>query len=192
MSHLFAYLSRMKFIKRWGLMHTTYPENIQEHTVRVAMIAHALAVIRNRLFDGRVDAERVAVLALYHDAGEVLTGDLPAPVKYFDAQIRAAYRAIEAAAHDKLLAMVPEPLRPDYRPLFRPDEREAEHWQLVKAADKLCAYVKCLEEVAAGNGEFVQAEKTLRATVEAIPHPEVAYFLTTFAPSFRLTLDELA
>jgi 5'-deoxynucleotidase len=192
MSHLFAYLSRMKFIKRWGLMHTTYPENIQEHTVRVAMIAHALAVIRNRFFGGRVNPERVAVLALYHDAGEVLTGDLPAPVKYFDAHIRDAYRAIEAAAHDKLFALVPDALRDDYRPLFHPDDAEREQWQLVKAADKICAYVKSLEEIAAGNGEFVQAEKALRATVDAIELPEVAYFMTTFAPSFRLTLDELA
>ena len=191
MSHLFAYLSRMKFIKRWGLMHTTYPENIQEHTVRVAMIAHALAVIRNRLYDGRVNPERVAVLALYHDAGEVLTGDLPAPVKYFDAEIRAAYRAIEAAAHDKLFALVPASLRDDYRPLFHAEDAEGEHWQIVKAADKICAYVKCLEEIAAGNGEFVQAEKALRATVEAMDLPEVRYFMTTFAPSFRLTLDEL-
>src|SRR5437763_6119347 len=117
MSHLFAYLSRMKFIKRWGLMHTTYPENIQEHSLRVAMIAHALAVIRNRLFGCRVSAERVAVLALYHDAGEVLTGDLPAPVKYFAPQIRAAYRGIETAAHAKLLGMVPDPLKDDYRAL---------------------------------------------------------------------------
>jgi 5'-deoxynucleotidase len=182
----------MRFIRRWGLMHNTYPENIQEHSLRVAMIAHALALIRNRLFHGHVDAERTAVLALYHDAGEVLTGDLPAPVKYFDAQIREAYRAIEGAAHDKLFALVPKALQPDYRPLLLPDERESAHWQLVKAADKICAYVKCLEEVAAGNGEFVQAEKTLRATVEAIPLPEVGYFLATFAPSFRLTLDELA
>jgi 5'-deoxynucleotidase len=192
MSHLFAYLSRMKFIKRWSLMHTTYSENIQEHSLRVAMIAHALAVIRNRLFDGHVNPERVAVLALYHDAGEVLTGDMPAPVKYFDAQIRAAYRAIEAAAHDRLLALVPDGLKDDYRPLFLPEDSDQAHWQLVKAADKICAYVKCLEEIAAGNGEFVQAEKTLRTTVEALPLPEVGYFLATFAPSFRLTLDELA
>jgi 5'-deoxynucleotidase len=191
MSHLFAYLSRMKFIKRWGLMHNTYPENIQEHSLRVAMIAHALAVIRNRHFDGDVNPDRVAVLALYHDAGEVLTGDLPAPVKYFNPQIRAAYHTIEAAAHDKLLAMVPEDLRDDYRPLFLPEERERTHWLLVKAADKICAYVKCLEETAAGNGEFAQAEKTLRASVEALALPEAHYFLETFAPSFRLTLDDL-
>jgi 5'-deoxynucleotidase len=191
MSHLFAYLSRMKFIRRWGLMHNTYPENIQEHTVRVAMIAHALAVIRNRRFGGQVSPERAALLALYHDAGEVLTGDMPAPVKYFNPEIRAAYRHIEAAAHDKLLAMVPEPLREDYRPLLFPEDADRAHWELVKAADKLCAYVKCLEEVAAGNGEFVKAEKALRATVDELALPEVEYFLKTFAPSFRLTLDDL-
>lgn len=191
MSHLFAYLSRMKFIKRWGLMHNTYPENIQEHTLRVVMIAHALAVIRNRLYGGQVRPERVAVLALYHDAGEVLTGDLPAPVKYFNPQIRTAYRAIEAAAHDKLFAMVPDALRDDYRPLLYADEADRPHWELVKAADKLCAYVKCMEEVAAGNGEFVKAEKALRAAVDALELPEVRYFLETFAPSFRLTLDDL-
>jgi 5'-deoxynucleotidase len=191
MSHLFAYLSRMKFIRRWGLMHNTYPENIQEHSLRVAMIAHALAVIRNRLYGGQVNPERVAVLALYHDAGEVLTGDLPAPVKYFNPQIRTAYRAIEAAAHDKLFAMVPDALRADYRPLLYADEADRPHWELVKAADKLCAYVKCMEEVAVGNAEFVKAETALRAAVDALELPEVRYFLDTFAPSFRLTLDDL-
>ena len=192
MSHFFAYLSRMKFIKRWGLMHTTYPENIQEHSLRVAMIAHALAVIRNRVFQGHVDASRVAVLALYHDAGEVLTGDMPAPVKYFSPEIRTAYRAIESAADARLLSLVPDALRDEYRPLFRPESAEREHWELVKAADKICAYVKCLEEIGAGNGEFVKAEKALRATVDALDLPEVRYFLETFAPSFRLTLDDLA
>jgi 5'-deoxynucleotidase len=191
MSHLFAYLSRMKFIRRWGLMHNTYPENIQEHSLRVAMIAHALAVIRNRRFGGHVNAERAALLALYHDAGEVLTGDMPAPVKYFNPEIRTAYRGIEAAAHDRLFDMVPEALREEYRPLFFPAERDRAHWELVKAADKVCAYVKCLEEVAAGNNEFAKAEKALRAAVDALDLPEVRYFMDTFAPSFRLTLDEL-
>ena len=191
MSHLFAYLSRMKFIRRWGLMHNTYPENIQEHSLRVAMIAHALAVIRNRQFGGHLVPERAAVLALYHDAGEVLTGDMPAPVKYFNPEIRSAYRGIEAAAHDKLFAMIPEALKPDYGPLFFPTESDRPHWELVKAADKVCAYVKCLEEVAAGNNEFAKAEKALRAAVDALDLPEVRYFMDTFAPSFRLTLDEL-
>ncbi|HEV8144612.1 MAG TPA: 5'-deoxynucleotidase, partial [Methylomirabilota bacterium] len=117
MSHFFAYLSRMRFIRRWGLMHNTYPENIQEHSLRVAVIAHALAVIRNRLFQGGVDAERTAVLALYHDASEVLTGDLPAPVKYFNPEIKTAYKAIEAAAARRLLDMIPGSLKGDYEAL---------------------------------------------------------------------------
>src|SRR5262245_39244558 len=117
-SHFFAYLSRMKFIKRWGLMHNTYPENIQEHSLRVAMIAHALGVIRNRMFEGRANPERAAVLALFHDAGEVLIGDLPTPVKYFNPEIRTAYQTIETVANRKLLDMLPGELRDDYRALF--------------------------------------------------------------------------
>jgi 5'-deoxynucleotidase len=191
MSHLFAYLSRMKFIKRWGLMHNTYPENIQEHSLRVAMVAHALALIRNRMFGGRVDPQRAALLGLFHDASEVLTGDLPAPVKYFNPEISHAYKALEASAARKLLDMVPAELRPDYEPLFFASEADHEHQELLHAADKLCAYLKCLEESAAGNHEFSKAEKTLREGVERLQLPEVRYFLTTFAPSFHLTLDEL-
>jgi 5'-deoxynucleotidase len=192
MSHLFAYLSRMKFIKRWGLMHTTYPENIQEHSLRVAMIAHALAVIRHRLYGGRVSPERVAALALYHDVGEVLTGDLPAPVKHSNPDIKSAYEEIETAARRRLLGMVPAPLQADFRALLLPGDADRSHLDLVRAADKLCAWVKCLEEVASGNPEFAKAEKALRASVEAIDLPEVRYFVEVFAPSFRLTLDELA
>jgi 5'-deoxynucleotidase len=191
MSHLFAYLSRMKFIRRWGLMHNTYPENVQEHSLRVAMVAHALALIRNRLFAGHVDAERAAVLALYHDASEVLTGDLPAPVKYFNPEIKTAYKEIEAAAARRLLHMIPESLKEDYQGLFFAAEADQEARELVKAADKLSAYLKCLEEIGAGNQEFVQAEKALRTSVEELNLPEVRYFLDTFVPSFRLTLDEL-
>src|SRR5437899_3711707 len=190
-SHFFAYLSRMKFICRWGLMHSTYPENIQEHSLRVAQIAHALAIIKNRLFGGDVDPERTVALALYHDTSEVLTGDLPAPVKEFNPDIKHAYHAIEAASREKLLGMIPDALRPDYEPYFRPREADRVHRELVKAADKLCAYLKCLEEVAAGNPEFAQAEKALRAGMEQIDLPEVRYFLETFVPSFKLTLDEL-
>ena len=191
MSHLFAYLSRMKFIKRWGLMHNTYPENIQEHSLRVAMIAHALAIIRNRVFGGNVNPERTAVLALYHDASEVLTGDLPAPIKYFNPEIKAAYKAIEAAAARKLFHMVPDALKTDYQALFLAEDADRAHHDLVTAADKLCAYLKCLEEIGAGNQEFVKAERALRAGVEDLGLPEVLYFMDTFVPSFRLTLDEL-
>ena len=191
MSHFFAYLARMKFIRRWGLMHNTYTENIQEHSLRVAMIAHALGVIRNRLFRGRANPERAAALALFHDASEVLTGDLPTPVKYFNPDIRIAYQTIETVANRKLLDMVPVELQADYRALFFGEEADREHLDLVKAADRLAAYMKCLEELAAGNHEFSKAEKALRASVEALPLPEVRYFLETFVPSFKLTLDEL-
>jgi len=191
MSHLFAYLARMKFIRRWGLMHNTYPENIQEHSLRVAVIAHALAIIRNRVFQGSVNAERTAVIALYHDATEVLTGDLPAPVKYFNPDIKKAYKAIEAGAARKLFDMVPAHLKRDYEALLLPADADAVHHELVAAADKLCAYLKCLEEIAAGNQEFSKAEKSLKATVERLSLPEVRYFLETFVPSFKLTLDEL-
>jgi 5'-deoxynucleotidase len=191
MSHFFAYLSRMRFIGRWGLMHSTRPENIQEHSLRVAMIAHALAVVRNRLFEGGVSPERLAVLALYHDAAEVLTGDLPRPVKYFNPEIETSYRRIESVARERLLGMLPDALRQDYAVLFRPESASRVEQTLVKAADKLCAYMKCLEEVTAGNREFAEAEKALRQTIDAIDLPEVRYFVRTFVPSFRLTLDEL-
>ncbi|MFQ5877299.1 MAG: 5'-deoxynucleotidase [Acidobacteriota bacterium] len=191
MSHLFAYLSRMKFIRRWGLMHNTYPENVQEHSLRVAQIAHALAIIRNRMFGGSVSPERVVVLALYHDAGEVLTGDLPTPIKYFNPEINRAYREIETSAAKRLLEMVPEALAGDYREVLLPGESEGAHREIVKAADKISAYMKCLEEAAAGNREFAKAEESLRRTVETTGLPEVDYFLETFIPSCRLTLDEL-
>ncbi|HJS74255.1 MAG TPA: 5'-deoxynucleotidase [Vicinamibacteria bacterium] len=190
-SHFFAYLSRMKFIKRWGLMHNTYAENVQEHSLRVAQIAHALALIRNRKFGGRVSPERVAVLALYHDAGEVLTGDLPSPIKYFNPEIQQAYHQIEASAAARLVEMVPKELAEDYRRVLAPDSSESEHQELVKAADKLCAYIKCLEEMAAGNKEFTKAEQALERAVREIGLREVRYFLEVFVPSFRLTLDEL-
>jgi 5'-deoxynucleotidase len=191
MSHFFAYLSRMRFIRRWGLMHSTHVEHLQEHSLRVAMIAHALAIVRNRLFGGTVSPERLAVLAMYHDASEVLTGDLPRPVKYFDSEIQASYHRIERLARDRLLGMVPDALRRDYVALLHQEGATPDEQALVKAADKLCAYMKCLEEIAAGNREFGEAEKALRQTIEAIDLPEVHYFVATFVPSFRLTLDEL-
>ena len=191
MSHFFAWMARMKFIQRWGLMHSTQTENIQEHSLRVAMITHALAVIRNRLFAGDVSPERAAVAAIYHDASEVLTGDLPRPVKYFTPEIERAYHVIERVARERLLGMLPAALQPDYRALLEPGAADGPYVDLIKAADNLCAYIKCLEETSAGNREFVEAEKVLRESVEGIDLPEVRYFLRTFVPSFRLTLDEL-
>jgi len=191
MSHFFAYLSRMKFIRRWGLMYSTHPENIQEHSLQVALVAHALAVIRNRLYGGNVDPAWVALMAVYHDAHEVLTGDLPTPVKYFNPDIAASYHAIEAAAQVRLLNMLPAALQPEFATLLSPHPHAPGEAELVEAADKLCAYLKCLEERAAGNLEFANAEQTLHARIQAIALPEVRYFLDTFVPSFSLTLDEL-
>jgi 5'-deoxynucleotidase len=190
MSHFFAYLARMKFIQRWGLMRNVRPENIQEHSLQVAMIAHGLALIRNRRFGGDIDPRHVALVALYHDIGEVITGDLATPIKYFNPDIKSAYDTIEVTARHKLLAMLPSELRPDYESLIFTDE-DASEWRIVKAADRICAYVKCLEELKAGNREFARAEKTIKKAIDAIDLPEVQYFMKHFVPSFVLTLDEL-
>lgn len=191
MSHFFAYLSRMRLIQRWGLMRNTYQENIQEHSLQVAMVAHGLAIINNRYFGGCINPERVAVLAMFHEVGEVFTGDLATPIKYFNPEIKKAYDEIETFAKNKLCAMLPEEMAEDYQKLFFGAQTDSASWKLVKAADKICAYSKCLEEIKAGNQEFVKAEQTIRADLERLDVPEVQYFLKHFAQSFALALDEL-
>jgi 5'-deoxynucleotidase len=191
MSHFFAYLARMKFIQRWGLMRNTRPENIQEHSLQVAMIAHGLALIKNRLFEGQVNPERVATLALYHDVSEVITGDLATPIKYFNPKIKTAYNEIEVVAKQKLFNMLPDAFKADYQELLFLPEQDQDHWQLVKAADKVCAYLKCLEELKAGNQEFSKAERAVRTEINRLDLPEVNYFMDNYVPSFSLTLDEL-
>ncbi|HHY82660.1 MAG TPA: 5'-deoxynucleotidase [Clostridiales bacterium] len=191
MSHFFAYLSRMKFIQRWGLMRNVRQENIQEHSLQAAMIAHSLAVIKNKLFGGMVDPERVLLLAVYHEASEVITGDLATPIKYFNPEIRKAYKDIEKVANERLFSMLPEELKPDYESVFFPVQEDDEHWKLVKAADKICAYLKCIEELKAGNAEFSKAEKAIQRDLAELSRPEVNYFLEQFLHSFYLTLDEL-
>ena len=188
-SHFFAYLARMRFIRRWALMRNTYPENVQEHSYQTAVLAHALAVIRNRHFGGHADPGLAAAAALYHDAAEILTGDMPTPIKYHNPAIRRAYQDIEAVAEGKLLGMLPEELRADFAPLLT--ETPPEVRELVKAADKLSAHIKCLEELKAGNTEFREAAAQTRAALEAYRLPEVAYFMDTFLDSFSLSLDEL-
>ena len=188
-SHFFAYVSRMRFIQRWALMRNTAPENVEEHSHQVAVLAHALAVIRNEKFGGRVDPGRVAVVALYHDASEILTGDMPTPIKYDNPEIRDAYKKVEAVAENKLLRMLPEELRPTYAPLL--SNQDPEIGKLVKAADKLSAHIKCLEELKAGNLEFREAAAQTRQALEEYELPEVQYFLETFLESFTLTLDQL-
>ena len=188
-SHFFAYVSRMRFIQRWALMRNTAPENVQEHSHQVAVLAHALAVIRNEKFGGTVDPGQVAVAALYHDASEILTGDMPTPIKYDNPAIRKAYKDVEAVAEGKLLAMLPEELHGVYAPILTPTDPEV--IRLVKAADKLSAYIKCVEELKAGNNEFREAAAQTRKALETYELPEVGYFLETFMDSFALTLDEL-
>ena len=188
--NFFAYISRMRYIGRWSLMRNSLPENIQEHSHMVAVIAHALGVIRRDVYGVPCDPNEAAAVALYHDASEILTGDLPTPIKYHSADIRGAYKQVEAIACEKLLATLPAELRPAYEELLTGETQERLH-DLVKAADKLSAYIKCIEERKAGNNEFLSAEKQTRAILETSPLLEVAYFLEHFIPAFELNLDEL-
>ncbi len=189
--HFFAMLSRMRHIARWGLMRNTQPENLQEHSYMTAVLAHALAVIRRDVFGTPCDPERAAVAALFHDAGEIFTGDLPTPVKYFTPGLREAYREVEQSSLDKLLSMLPEELRRPYRPFLYEEELDAQTEALVRAADKLAAYLKCMEETRANNPEFAQAQRQTLEKLAVLSLPEVAWFLERCAPSFGLSLDEL-
>ena len=191
MSHnFFAYISRMRYIGRWSLMRNSLTENIQEHSHMVAVIAHALGVIRRDVFHIPCDPNEYAAVALYHDSSEILTGDLPTPIKYYSRSINAAYKEVEDIACRKLLATLPEELRGAFQPLIN-GETEARCHDLVKAADKLSAYIKCIEERRAGNDEFLSAEKQTREILVQSPLPEVKYFMEHFIPAFELTLDEL-
>ena len=187
--NFFALIARMRHIGRWGLMRSVVPENVQEHSHMVAVLAHALALIRRDVLGRDCDVDRVAVLALYHDAPEILTGDMPTPVKYFSPAIREAYRQVEEVSAARLLDMLPPELRESYAPLL--GEETGAEWELVKAADKLSAHIKCLEERKAGNTEFLQAEQQTRDALEKNPLPELRYFMEHFLPGFSLTLDEL-
>ena len=188
--HFYAMLSRMKYINRWGLMRNTREENICEHSLEVAMIAHSLAVLKNQRFGGRVNPERAALLGMFHDAAEIITGDLPTPVKYFNSEIRAAYQEVENMAKDRLLSMLPEDLRPVYEPLLSPGEEEQEILHLVKAADKISALIKWSEEKSMGNAEFCPAEVALREAVSRLRCQEADCCINEFLPSYSLTLDE--
>ena len=188
-SNFFALLQRMRYIRRWGLMRSSVPENIQEHSHETAVFAHALGLIRREIFHTPCDAEHLAVLALYHDVPEILTGDLPTPIKYHNRAIRNAYKDVERAASEKLLSLLPETLRESYRNVLEPEESEL--LPRVKAADKLSALVKCIEERKAGNREFLSAEESARAAIAAMELPEAAWFMEHCLPAFELNLDEL-
>ncbi|MBR1496986.1 MAG: 5'-deoxynucleotidase [Oscillospiraceae bacterium] len=186
----FAFISRMKYIDRWSLMRSTERENVQEHSHMTAVLAHALGLIRREVFGRECRPEALAAAALYHDAPEILTGDLPTPVKYHGALLHKAYDEVEGLAVEKLLSSLPEELRPAYRELLEAHTRE-EDYLLVKAADRLSAYIKCVEERRAGNREFLSAERSTRQRLEEMALPEVAWFLERFAGGFEKNLDEL-
>ena len=185
----FAYLSRLRLIHRWSLMRNTVPENDAEHSLQVAMIAHAIAVIARDRYGKVVDPEHVLSLAVYHDATEVMTGDLPTPVKYHNDELRGAYHRLEELSADRLLALLPE----DMQPAFTPYMKQASGYEhtLVKAADRISACIKCMEEQRAGNREFDYAAENIRRSIARIDLPEVKDFLTDFLPAFDMTLDEL-
>ena len=186
----YAYLSRMRYISRWGLMRNSCPENIQEHSHMVAVLAHALALISRQIFGNQaIDPDKCATAALFHDAGEIITGDLPTPIKYFSPEIRSAYKQVEDVAAEKLLDMLPQELRDCYRPILQEEDKEIQRF--VKAADKLSAHIKCLEELKASNHEFILAARQTRQALEEMDMPEIRYFMEQFLDSFTLTLDEL-
>ena len=186
-SHFYAILSRMKNINRWGLMRNTRQENLSEHSLEVAFIAHALAVISNTRFGKDINAEKVAVAAMFHDTSEIITGDLPTPIKYYTPEIKDAYKKIEAIAEDELVNLLPKDLRKNFSPIYHPDETTR---LLIKAADKLSALIKCIEELNMGNREFEAAKKSTVKALEDMKLPEVDVFLDEFIESFYLTLDE--
>jgi len=188
--HFFAFLSRMKYITRWGLMRNTNSESIQEHSLQVSMIAHALALIKNNFFEGNVNPDRVAVLAIYHDSNETLTGDLPTPIKYYNPAIYKAYKDLEDISKEKLLTMLPRQMADSYRSILFFDE-SSDEGKLVKAADRICAYIKCLEEEKAGNSEFKKAAAATKKKIQEMGMPEVDHFMENFIHGFTLTLDEL-
>ncbi len=190
MSKFFAYLNRMKYIKRWSLMRSIREENIMEHSQTVAVIAHALALITNKICGGAVDVNKTVLLAQYHEVGEVITGDLPTPIKYFNPEIKTAYKDLEKGACERILSMLPESLKDEYREYILPDESSQEY-KLVKYADRLAAYLKCVEEVKAGNAEFKKAKTSIGNELKNCKNPAVEYYLKEFAPAYELTLDEL-
>jgi 5'-deoxynucleotidase len=190
-SSFYAYLSRIKWIKRWGLKRNAHDENVMEHSWEVSVIAHTLALIKNRYYGGSVDANAIATAALYHDITEVITGDLPTPIKYHSTAINAAYKQIEKQAEFELLALLPLELRADFESLIHHDQLPEEHIKIIKAADKISAYLKCQAELKAGNKEFEMAAEQISLAIGESDQPEVKFFMQAFAPSCGLTLDGL-
>ena len=186
----YAYMDRMKYIKRWQLMRSTRKENIMEHSQSVAVLAHALVTIHNDVYGGNADVLKTVLYAMYHEVSEVMTGDLPTPIKYYNRSIRGAYKELEKSACEKIVATLPDEMKKGIEPYVLADE-ECIEYRLVKAADRLAAYIKCLEELRSGNGEFIKAKKSIEADLHEKNMPEVEYFFEHFVPSLSLTLDDL-
>ena len=189
-NHFFVMMSTMKYIDRWQLMRNTLTENICEHSLNVAMIAHCLGVINNTYFAGNINADRLALMGMYHDATEIITGDMPTPIKYYNPLIRDAYKEVETIAKDELLEGLPVEMRKVYDPILQDTEEEIDLWKFVKAADKLSAYIKCLEEKSMGNSDFDKAVDATLNKIKEMQMPEVDFFLEKFIPPYMLTLDE--
>lgn len=190
-SNFYAFLSRMKYINRWALMRNTNEETLSQHSHEVAAVVYALCVIGNRRYGKAYNAERAALLGLYHDMPEILTGDMPTPVKYFNPEIKEAYKKVEKCASEKLINTLPEDLKEDFRFLFEKNDEDRELWTAVKAADKISALIKCIEERKAGNMEFAKAEQSTLESLKNMNLPEVEDFIKEFLPGYELTLDQL-
>lgn len=191
-NHFFAMMSRMKYIERWALMRNSEAENISEHSLEVSMIAHMLTLISNKRLGNHYNAERAAVLGLYHDSTEIITGDMPTPIKYYNKKMKTTFQEIEEIAARQLIEMLPEDFREDYEKIFFKQEEDAYLWKLVKAADRLSALIKCIEEEKAGNKEFIKAKESIEASVKESGLKEVDIFMEEFVPSYYMTLDELS
>ena len=190
-SNFFAMISRMKLIERWSLMRNSRPENLSEHSLEVSMLSHALAVISNERFGNSLNVEKAALIGIYHDASEIITGDMPTPIKYFNENIQEAYKEVEKHAAKRLHLMLPEYMQKSYEDIFFPKKEDEYLWKLVKAADKLAALIKCIEEEKAGNTEFISAKKSILKLIEDMKLREVDVFIDEFLPAYSKTLDEL-
>lgn len=190
-SNFFAFISRMKYINRWGLMRNIKEENVSEHSLDVAVIAHALAAIQKKRLNMDVNPERIALYAIYHDASEIFTGDMPTPVKYYNSVIKSAYKDVELSINERLLNMLPDDLKDEFEAVLIPKEKEKEIWKTIKAADKISAYIKCIEEEKSGNKEFLKAKQSILNEIEKMNMPDVKIFMNEFLEGYSLTLDEM-
>ena len=190
--HFFAMISRMKYIERWALMRNSEPENISEHSLEVSMIAHMLTLISNRRLGNNYNPERAAVLAMYHDTTEIITGDMPTPIKYYNQDMKHTFQEIETIAARKLIALLPEDFKQDYEAIFFHQDQDQYLWRLVKGADRISALIKCIEEQKAGNSEFNKAREMIEKTIRESDLKEVHIFMEEFLPSYYKTLDEIS